>query len=106
MRLGIGDVRKTVVRRHGEAYLVPALLRPGDLDAALAALIALHEEWLGRERATFPEDRPAELIGDYRLARGLVSLLGDWYVWSPRPWPGAATAAEAEALAGAEITSP
>jgi predicted nuclease of restriction endonuclease-like RecB superfamily len=106
MRLAMADVKKSVVRRHGEAYLVPFLLRRGDLDAQIAALIALHEDWLGRERATFPEDRPAELMGDYRLARCLVTLLGDYYVWSPPPWPGPASDAEASALAAAAIATP
>lgn len=106
MRLGIADVRKTIARRHGEAYLVPSLLRQGDLDAEMGALIALHEEWLDRQRATFPEDRPADLIGDYRLARALVTLLGEFYAWSPSPWPRPASPTEAKALVAAGIASP
>ncbi|MFI5272847.1 MAG: DUF790 family protein, partial [Ktedonobacterales bacterium] len=71
-----------------------------------AALIALHEEWTGRARADFPADRPAELIGDYRLGRSLTACLAEWYAWEPRLWPGDASAAEAEALAHRGIASP
>lgn len=106
MRFGLADVKKSVVRRQGEAYLAPHLLRPGDLRAEMAALIALHEEWVGRARATFPADRPAELIGDYRLARCLVIALSEYYSWSPVPWPGPAEPAEAQALTDRVITTP
>jgi predicted nuclease of restriction endonuclease-like RecB superfamily len=106
VRFGLADVKKSVVRRQGEAHLAPHLLRPGDLSAALAALIALHEEWVGRERATFPADRPAELLGDYRLARCLVIALSEYYNWSPVAWPGPAEPGEAQALAAHAISSP
>ena len=69
MRLALADVPKSFTRRDGRVYLAPRLLRPRDLRDELAALIALYEAWLGQRRADFPDDRPAELIGDYRLAR-------------------------------------
>jgi predicted nuclease of restriction endonuclease-like RecB superfamily len=106
MRLALGDVKKSVVRRQGEAYLVPHLLRPTDLAQELAALIALHEEWRGRQRADFPADRPAELVGDYRLARCLVTVLGEYYAWSAPAWPGPASDAAAQTLAARAIASP
>jgi predicted nuclease of restriction endonuclease-like RecB superfamily len=105
MRLALADVKKRVVRREGEPYLVPHLLRHGELESELGALIGLHEEWVGREHGTFPEDRPAELIGDYRLARCLVTALGESYAWSAPTWPGPANAMEAEALAASGIVS-
>ncbi|HEY7832745.1 MAG TPA: DUF790 family protein, partial [Ktedonobacterales bacterium] len=106
MRLGLADVKKRVLRRQGEAYLVPHLLRAGELRAELGALIGLFEGWLGRDRGAFPVDRPAELTGDYRLARGLVVVLSEWYAWEPPAWPGPASDAEAAALAARGIASP
>lgn len=106
MRLGLADVKKRVVRRQGEAYLVPQLLRPGEVRAELDALIGLFESWVGRERDAFPTDRPAELLGDYRLARGLATVLSEWYAWEPVAWPGPASVGEAAALAVREITTP
>ncbi len=106
MRLGLADVKKRVLRRQGEAYLAPHLLRAGELRAELGALIGLFEGWLGRDRGAFPVDRPAELTGDYRLARGLVVVLSEWYAWEPPAWPGPASDAEAAALAVRGIASP
>jgi len=57
-------------------------------------------------RADFPEDRAAELIGDYRLARSLSICLSDWYSWQGEPWPALASEAEATALAQRGVTSP
>jgi predicted nuclease of restriction endonuclease-like RecB superfamily len=105
MKLALADVKKRVVRREGEAYLVPQLLRRGDLAGELAALVALFEELVGRPRECSPDDRPAEIVGDYRLARGLVAVLGDWYAWEPRVWPGSASAEEAAALDAVHIAS-
>lgn len=106
MRLGLAEVKKRVLRRQGEAYLVPHLLRAGELHAELGALISLFEGWLGRERGGFPLDRPAELLGDYRLARGLVTVLSEWYDWEPPAWPGPASAAETQSLAAHGIAAP
>ena len=106
MRLALADVKKAITRRAGEVYVAPRLLRPREHVRALAALIALHEEHVGRTRAEFPADRPAELIGDYRLARCLVTALGEWYAWESPAWPGRASPAEAAALAARGIASP
>ena len=106
MRLALADVKKAITRRAGEVYVAPRLLRPREHVRALAALIALHEEHTGRSRAAFPADRPAELVGDYRMARCLVTTLGEWYAWESPAWPGLASDAESEALAAAGIASP
>src|SRR5690348_1395131 len=106
MRLGLADVKKRVLRRQGEAYLVPQLLRPDELRAEIEALIGLFESWVGRERDAFPIDRPVELLGDYRLARGLATVLSEWYAWEPPAWPGPASAGEVTALVARAITTP
>ncbi|HEX8996144.1 MAG TPA: DUF790 family protein [Ktedonobacterales bacterium] len=106
MRLALADIPKSFSRREGRAHLSPRLLRPRDLRDELAALIALYESSLGQRRADFPEDRPAELIGDYRLARSLGICLTDWYSWQSEAWPGAASDTEAAALARRGVTSP
>ncbi len=106
MRMALADVPKSFSRRDGRVYLTPRLLRPRDLRDELTALIALYEASLGRRRADFPEDRPAEVIGDFRLARSLTICLTDWYGWQGGVWPGAASEAEAAALAARGVTSP
>jgi predicted nuclease of restriction endonuclease-like RecB superfamily len=106
MRLALADVKKAITHRAGEVYVVPRLLRPREHVQALATLIALYEEYAGQQRATFPADRPAEVIGDYRLARCLTTTLGEWYAWESPPWPGPASPSEAEALAAASIALP
>lgn len=106
MRLALADIPKSFTRRDGRVYLAPRLLRPRDLRDEQAALIALYEASLGQRHADFPEDRAAELVGDYRLARSLSICLTDWYSWQGAAWPGAATEAEAAALAQRGITSP
>ena len=106
MRLALADIKKTISRRGGTTRLTPYLLRPGELAREIEALIALYEAWVGRERATFPPDRAAELIGDYRLARCLTNCLAEDYEWQAPRWPGDASDDEAAALAGREIGSP
>ena len=106
MRLALADIPKSFSRRDGRVYLAPRLLRPRDLREELAALIALYEASLGMRHGDFPNDRPAELIGEYRLARSLSICLGEWYSWQSEAWPGAATEAEAAALAAHSVTSP
>ena len=62
---------------------------------------------MGRSRAVeLPEDRAAELIGDYRLARCLTNCLAENYAWQSPAWPGSASDDEAAALADREIHSP
>lgn len=106
MRLALADIKKTVSRRGGVLQITPYLLRRGELGSEIAALIALYESWLGRERAGFPVDRAAELIGDYRLARCLTNCLSEDYEWRSPTWPDAASDAEAAALASREIRAP
>lgn len=106
MRLALTDVKKSITRHAGQRYVVPFLLRPSERTRELAALIELYESWLGRPRAGFPLDRPAELIGDYRLARCLEACLGEWYAWQSSAWPGSVAPAVADALAGQGIASP
>jgi len=106
MRFTLADLKKTISRRKGEPHLVPFLLRPGDLTEQLDALIALFEAHVGRERVYFPEDRLAELIGDYRLARCLVICLSEWYEWRAPEWPEGTSETEAAALAARDIDSP
>jgi predicted nuclease of restriction endonuclease-like RecB superfamily len=100
MRLALADVKKTILRRAGEAHLTPYLLRPEERRDALAALIALYEERLGSTRDEWPTDRTAELLGDYRLARGLETCLAEWYEWRSPAWP------DLPALAARAIASP
>jgi predicted nuclease of restriction endonuclease-like RecB superfamily len=113
MRFTLADLKKTISRRKERdgdhavgPRIVPFLLRPGELVEPLAELIALFEAHIGRERVTFPVDRPAELIGDYRLARCLVICLSEWYEWHAPEWPEGATTAEEAALARLGIDSP
>ncbi|MGE5334121.1 MAG: DUF790 family protein [Nitrososphaerota archaeon] len=106
MRLALADIKKSVSRRGGVTHLTPYLLRPGELAREIEALIALYEAWISRERASFPSDRAAELIGDYRLARCLTNCLSESYEWRSPAWPGSASDDEAAALAEREIRSP
>lgn len=106
MRMALADVPKSFSRRDGRVYLTPRLLRPRDLRDELTTLIALYEASLGQRRADFPEDRPAEVIGDFRLARSLTICLTDWYSWQGGGWPGVAREAEAATLAERGVTSP
>ncbi|HLY32441.1 MAG TPA: hypothetical protein VKQ36_15560, partial [Ktedonobacterales bacterium] len=106
MRLALADLKKSVLRRDGVQYVTPYLLRPRERLTELAALITLYEDWLDRQRSTFPADRPAEIIGDYRLARCLTLCLSEWYTWASPQWPGPATDDEALALATQGVTTP
>ena len=124
MRLAFSDIKKTISRHGGEPRLVPYLLplpRSTSRHAApvrasggrtlagghptreLDALIALYESYVGQARATWPDDRAATLLGDYRLARCLENVLSEWYVWQSPTWPEAG--AEAAALVAANIVS-
>jgi predicted nuclease of restriction endonuclease-like RecB superfamily len=106
MGLALSDIKKTFSHRGGEIFVLPRLLRPHELLSELEALVALYESFVGCERAGFPLDRAAELVGDYRLARCLAVCLGEWYEWHSPPWPGAASEPEAAALAAQGISSP
>lgn len=106
MRLRLDELKKRLTRRGETVYVEPYLLKPGELDAELRALIGLYESWVGRSRAEFPEDRAVELVGDYRLARAFTACLSEWYEWRAPAWPGPASAEEAAALAVRDISSP
>ena len=106
MRLALADVPKSFSRRDGRVFLAPRLLRPRDLRVEMAALIALYETFLGQRHADFPDDRAAELIGDYRLARSLTICLSEWYSWQTEAWPGQTSEREAAALAQRGVMSP
>ena len=99
MRLALADVPKRFSRRDGPVTVAPRLLRLRDAGESLAALIGLYESSLGLTRADFPEDRPAQIVGDVRLARCLNACLLDWYAWAGAPWPQPAAQDEAESLA-------
>lgn len=105
MRLALSDVKKSISRRGGVARLTPYLLQPGESRSELEALIALYEAHTGQPRAAFPDDRPAELLGDYRLARCLQACVSEDYTWEIPAWPGPASPQEAEALAAHGIAS-
>lgn len=106
MRLALADVKKRISHVQGIAvvtpYLLPLLRRRADLDA----IIGLFEGFVGQPRSCFPEDRPAELLGDYRLARGLSTCLLEWYEWRSPVWADSAAPDESQALAAAGIFSP
>ena len=106
MRLALAEVRKRFVRREGRTLVSPYLLKPGELTAELEALVQLYEAFLGHPYHSFPEDRPAALIGDYRLARCLTACLSEWYEWCSPEWPKDASLEEGAALAAAGIASP
>jgi predicted nuclease of restriction endonuclease-like RecB superfamily len=106
MRIGLADVKKRISRGNGDPSIIPYLLRRDERAPEIDALVALYEAFLGRERMDFPSDRPAELLGDYRLARCLTICLEEWYAWRPVAWPGRASAVETEALAARGIDSP
>lgn len=106
MRMSLADVKKRIVRRDGEQVMTPHLLRRHDLVREMQALIDLYEASVGSSRGSFPLDRPAELIGDYRLARGLTICLEEWYEWRAVMWPGEASARETANLAARGIDTP
>ncbi len=106
MLLPLGAVRKRVSRHDGLTRVTPYLLRPKELLAELDDLIRLYDSLLGQPRSFFPEERPAELVGDYRLARCLQTCLLEWYEWRSPTWPDTADERESLALLAGGITSP
>ncbi|MGO8950075.1 MAG: DUF790 family protein [Ktedonobacterales bacterium] len=106
MRLALGEVKKRVYRQNGRTLVSPYLIRPNELSAELKALIDLYDSLLGQPHSSFPEERPAELIGDYRLARCLQACLSEWYEWRSVQWPENATPGESQALSSGGICSP
>ncbi|MBX5450541.1 DUF790 family protein [Thermogemmatispora sp.] len=86
MRLSLQDVKKQVYRRGGERYLALHWLRPGELEAEIGRLLDYYEKLLGQPRRIFSLDEARACIGDYRLADGLIAVLGSWYTWEPPAW--------------------
>ncbi len=86
MRFSIQDIPKTV-RRHGDTLsLSLRFLRPGELQAEIAHLIAFHEQHLAQPQRLFMLDDARACIGDYRLAHALLATLSNWYRWQARSW--------------------
>jgi len=86
VRFSLQDVKKSVQRRDGELFVSLHFLRPGELQAEIARLIAYHEELLGQPRRNFSLDDACSYIGDYRLAHCLIAVLSHWYGWRQREW--------------------
>jgi predicted nuclease of restriction endonuclease-like RecB superfamily len=105
MRFALGEVKKRVTRHNGDVWVAPYLLAPRERTRDLEALIQLFEAYVGQPRGLFPEERPAELIGDYRLARCLMACLLEWYNWLSPEWPGPVVESESNALTAAGISS-
>jgi predicted nuclease of restriction endonuclease-like RecB superfamily len=105
MRFALGEVKKRVTRHNGDVWVAPYLLAPRERTHDLEALLQLFEAYVGQPRGMFPEERPAELIGDYRLARCLVACLLEWYDWLSPEWPGPVAESESNALTSAGIYS-
>ena len=78
MRFSLQDVKKSVQRRDGELFVSLHFLRPGELQAEIARLIAYHEGLLGQPRRNFSLDDACSYIGDYRLAHCLIAALSHW----------------------------
>lgn len=86
MRFSWQDVKKQVRKRDGEQVVTPHFLRPGELRAEIARLVAFHEQRCGRARKDFAQDEASALIGDYRLANCLLAVLSAWYSWQQPSW--------------------
>jgi predicted nuclease of restriction endonuclease-like RecB superfamily len=106
VRFALGEVKKRITRHNGDLLVAPYLLKPRERTGELEALIQLYDAYVGQPRGSFPQERPAELIGDYRLARCLVACLLEWYEWLAPQWPGPAVERESSALTAAGISSP
>lgn len=86
MRFGLQEVKRQVSRRAGELTLMLHFLRPGELRAEIARLVAYHEQHLGQPRRNFAQDEALALIGDYRLGACLLTTLSAWYTWQSPAW--------------------
>ncbi|HZU70504.1 MAG TPA: DUF790 family protein [Ktedonobacteraceae bacterium] len=86
MRFSLQDVKKQVQRRGGDLYVSLHFLRPGELHAEIARLIAFHEQHIGLRQRQFSVDEARALIADYRLANCLLATLGAWYAWQQPDW--------------------
>lgn len=109
MRFSLQDVKKQVRRRDGELAVMLHFLRPAELRAEIAQLIAYYEQRLGQSRKSFAQDEASALVGDYRLANCLLATLSAWYTWRQPAWDDAlrdASNATRAALDEAAIHSP
>ncbi len=86
MRFSLQDVKKQVRRREGELAVTLHFLRPGELRAEIARLVAYHEKQCGQPRKSFAQDEASALAGDYRLANCLLATLSAWYIWRQPAW--------------------
>src|SRR5262249_27791117 len=82
LSLGWGDLRRTV-RRHGEgpAQVYPFVLRDDRLHPRLALAVQYFESMVGRPRAEMDGEVLVQLLGDHRLARGVVASLAEHYTY-------------------------
>lgn len=86
MRFNLQDTKKTVQRRNGQLSVSLHFLRPGELHAEIARLIAYHEQLVGCPQGQFSVDDARACIGEYRLAHCLLATLSHWYSWRAREW--------------------
>lgn len=86
MRFSLQDVKKQVRRRDGELTVTLHFLRPGELRAEIARLVAYHEQQCGQPRKRFAQDEASACVGDYRLANCLLATLSAWYTWCQPSW--------------------
>lgn len=86
MRFSLQDVKRQVRRRDGELTVSLHFLRPGELRAEIARLVAYHEQLCGQPRKNFAQDEASACVGDYRLANCLLAVLSAWYAWRQPSW--------------------
>jgi predicted nuclease of restriction endonuclease-like RecB superfamily len=109
VRFSLQDVKKQVQRRGSDLYVSLHFLRPGELHAEIARLIAFHEQHTGLPQRQFSIDEARALIADYRLANCLLATLSAWYAWQQPDWKETLLGLENDALTRLEeagITSP
>jgi len=86
VRFSLQDVKKQVQRRGSDLYVALHFLRPGELYAEIASLVAFHEQHIGLRQRQFSVDEARALIADYRLANCLLATLSAWYTWQQPDW--------------------
>jgi predicted nuclease of restriction endonuclease-like RecB superfamily len=109
VRFSLQDVKRQIRRRDGELTVTLQFLRPGELRAEIARLVAYYEGQLSLPRKHFSQDEANACVGDYRLANCLTATLSAWYTWRQPLWIDVLNTLSAEAraaLEAAEILSP
>lgn len=86
MRFSLQDVKKQVHRRDGELTVTLHFLRPDEMRAEIAQLIAYHEQRCGQPHKSFVQDEVSACVTDYRLANCLLAALSAWYTWHSPAW--------------------